>query len=108
ISEGLLDIVPEGHAFLRSPSNDYMPSLEDTFVPPSLVQQYDLREGMTLRGDLRPGREGEVLYCLRTVTEIDGGDPEDARGRTPFKELTPIYPEERFLLEGTPGNPLEM
>src|SRR5690606_36306290 len=70
IADGLLDVVPEGHAFLRSSANDYMPSLEDVFVPPSLVRKYELREGMTLRGELRPAREGEVLFCLRTVAEL--------------------------------------
>jgi len=108
LAEGTVDIVPEGHAFLRFAFNDYMPSLEDVFVPPSLVEAYAIRKGMTVQGLLRARLEGEKMFALQTVEAIDGCDPSDAAGRTPFKELTPIYPEQRILLEGTPDNPLEM
>ena len=108
VTEGVLDIVPEGHAFLRTASSDYMPTAEDIFVPPSLIASAALREGMVVRGTLRAPTEGETMFALSTVEEIDGGDPDDVHGRTPFKELIPIYPEERILLEGTDDNPLEM
>jgi transcription termination factor Rho len=108
VSEGLIDIVEEGHAFLRFPFTDYMPSLEDVFVPPSLVESYNLRPGMWVRGHLRPTRESETLFTLSTVEEIDGGQPSAVEGRTTFKELVPIYPEQRIILEGTEINPLEM
>ena len=108
VAEGTLQIVPEGHAFLRYGQNDYMPSFEDVFVPPSVVEEYALREGMTLRGLLRPNKEDEKLFALQSVETIDGQAPSEARGRTPFKELVPIYPEERILLEGAYDNPLEM
>ena len=108
VAEGLLEIVPEGHAFLRFPHNDYMPSQEDVFVPPSLVKAHHLESGMTVRGELRAPTEEEKYFCLVTVEAVDGGDPVDVESRTPFKELTPIYPEQRILLEGAVDNPLEM
>ena len=107
-TEGVLDIVPEGHAFLRTSSSDYMPTAEDVFVPPSLVASSALREGMIVRGALRVPAENEIMFSLSTVELVDGGEPEDAHGRTPFKELTPIYPEDRIFLEGSDDNPLEM
>jgi transcription termination factor Rho len=107
-TEGVLDIVPEGHAFLRTSSSDYMPTAEDVFFPPSLIASAALREGMIIRGALRVPAEGEIMFALSTIDLVDGGEPEDAHGRTPFKELTPIYPEDRILLEGSEDNPLEM
>ena len=106
--EGTLQVVPEGHAFLRFHFNDYMPSLEDVYVPPSVVEANGLKEGMTVAGLLRAQREDEKLFTLLTVEAIDGDKPSEVQARTPFKELTPIYPIERILLEGTPDNPLEM
>jgi transcription termination factor Rho len=108
IADGTVDIVYEGHVFLRFGFNDYMPSLEDVYVPPSLVEANGLKKGMTVRGLLRPRKENEKLFTLQTVDTIDGGDPADAGTRTPFKELTPVYPDDRIILEGTEVNPLEM
>ena len=108
VTEGVLDLVPEGHAFLRTSSSDYMPTAEDIFIPPSLIASASLRDGMVVRGALRTPAEGETMFALSTVEQIDGEDPEEAHGRTPFKELIPIYPEDRILLEGTDDNPLEM
>ncbi len=108
ITEGVIDIVPEGHAFLRTSSSDYMPTAEDVFIPPSLIASAALKEGMVVRGALRAPLEDETVFALKSVELVDGGDPEEAHGRTPFKELVPIYPEERILLEGSDDNPLEM
>ncbi|MCB9913641.1 MAG: transcription termination factor Rho [Planctomycetes bacterium] len=108
VAEGTLRVVPEGHAFLRFCRNDYMPSHEDVYVPPSVIEEYGLAEGMTVRGHLRPNKEDEKLFVLGDVQTIDEDEPDAARTRTPFKELTPIYPDERILLEGGPDNPLEM
>jgi transcription termination factor Rho len=105
---GLLEITPENHAFLRAPHNSYLASDEDVFVPPSLIQRYGLRTGMTVEGELRPAREGERYFALKAVSAVDGGDPEAVIGRTPFKELVPLYPDQRILLEGAGENPLEM
>jgi transcription termination factor Rho len=77
-------------------------------VPPSLVTRYGLRTGMTVRGSIRPVKEGERYFCLRAIESIDLHPPEEAATRTPFKELVPLYPEQRIVLEGAGDNPLEM
>jgi len=108
MAEGCVQVVQEGHAFLRFAHNDYMTSHEDVYLPPSVVETHGLKQGMTVRGLLRPARESEKLFALQTVEEVDGGKPAEVLSRTPFKELTPIYPIERVILEGTEENPLEM
>ncbi|MEX1025168.1 MAG: transcription termination factor Rho [Planctomycetota bacterium] len=105
---GVLEVVGDGHAFLRSHENSYLGTEEDVFVPQSLIDRYAMRTGMTLEGELRPPQEGERYFALASIRTIDEGKPDDAVGRTPFKELVPLYPEERIILEGAPDNPLEM
>jgi transcription termination factor Rho len=107
-ADGCLEIGEGGHAFLRAGKNSYLATEEDVFVPPSLVQRFGLRTGMTLEGEIRPPREGERYFALKAVQTVDGKDPDLAIGRTPFKELVPLYPQRRLRLEGTPENPLEM
>ena len=77
-------------------------------MPSSLVEENQLERGMVVRGYVRPPAEGERYLCLHTVDQVDLRDPETVRGRPDFKELVPIYPEERIILEGTEENPLEM
>ena len=108
VVEGCLEVTHEGHAFLRQPKNAYLPNEEDVFVPPSLVERFGMRTGMTVEGELRAPREGEKYFGLAALKSIDRKAPEDAIGRTPFKELVPLYPEERILLEGAADNPMEM
>jgi len=98
----------DGHHFLRSSHYDYMPSADDVFVPPSLVQQFGLVPGMTLHGKLRVAKEGEKYLALTEIERIDLHEPAEARARAPFKELVPLYPEARILLEGAKDNPMEM
>ena len=105
---GLLEVSPENHAFLRSAHNAYLASEEDVFVPPSLVQRFALRTGMTVAGELRLPREGEKYFALKSIASVDGGDPDAVLSRTPFKELVPLYPTKRLILEGAGENPLEM
>ena len=106
--EGLLDVGSDGHAFLRSPVYDYLAGQDDIFVPPSVVKEYGMVAGMSVRGRIRPPRESERYFALTEITEIDGHKPDEAKTRAPFKELVPLYPEQRILLEGTDDNPLEM
>ena len=106
--EGCLEVIGDDIAFLRTPHASYLATEEDVFVPRSLVERYGLRTGMTLRGEVRPPQEGERMLCLGTLESVDLHDPDDAALRTPFKELVPLYPEQRFTLEGTQDNPLEM
>ena len=96
------------HHMLRSSCYDYMPAQDDVVIPPSVVQRYALVPGMTVRGRLRPAREGEKHFAVVDIDEIDCHPPEEAKTRAPFKELTPLYPEERIILEGVGDNPLEM
>ncbi len=105
---GVVDVAQSGHFFLRSPAYGYLTVADDVFVPASMVRRFSLAPGMTVRGSLRAAREGEGYLALVEVEEIDFHPPEDAAIRAPFKELTPLYPEERIILEGTEDNPLEM
>ena len=108
IVEGVVDAAQGGHTFLRSRFNDYMPAEDDVFLPHSLIERFGLEKGMTVRGPLRMAKDGEKYLCMWDVSEIDGKDPEEARTRSPFKELIPLYPEQRIMLEGVDDNPLEM
>ena len=96
------------HFMLRASCYDYMPAQDDVVVPASVVARHALVPGMTVRGRLRAPREGEKHFALVEIEEIDCHEPEEAKTRAPFKELTPLYPEERIILEGVGDNPLEM
>ncbi len=106
-ASGTVDL-KDTHAFLRSPHYAYLPSVEDPYLPPSLVKRFGIVPGMTVDGFLRPPLEGERYLALARIEEIDHRPPEEAAVRSPFKELVPLYPERRILLEGTKENPLEM
>jgi transcription termination factor Rho len=108
IAQGCLEVLGDDVAFLRTHHASYLPTEEDVFVPRSLVQGLGLRTGMTLEGPIRPPREGEQQLCLERIESLDGRPPEHLASRTPFKELTPLYPNRRLLLEGTRQNPMEM
>ncbi|MEM1452235.1 MAG: transcription termination factor Rho [Planctomycetota bacterium] len=107
-AEGVLDTQTGGHHWLRIGANDYIPTLEDVYVPASLVERHQLERGMTVRGVIRPPAEGERFLGIHTVESVDLAEPDEVLGRAPFKELVPIYPEERIILEGTKENPMEM
>ena len=107
IAEGVV-AMQASHHMLRSKRYDYMPALDDIVIPPSVVQKFALLPGMTVRGELRAPRESEKHFGLIDISEIDGHDPEEAKTRAPFRELVPLYPEQRIMLEGTTDNPLEM
>jgi transcription termination factor Rho len=98
----------ENCGFLRSSEYDYIPSADDVYVPPSIVQRLGIVPGMSIKGHIRVPKEGERYFAVRDIDEIDLGEPEKARTRAPFKELVPLYPEERIILEGAAENPLEM
>jgi transcription termination factor Rho len=108
VVEGVLDLHAKGHHFLRTRWTDYMPALEDVYVPASLVERFGLVQGMTIRGTLRPNAESERFLCLYEIEAIDHHEPEEALGRPGFKELIPLYPDQRVMLEGTEENPIEM
>jgi transcription termination factor Rho len=108
VAEGVLEVVDDRHAFIRTHHNSYLGTYEDVYVPRSMVERYVLRTGMTLRGQIRPPKEGEAWFCLAWLETVDFHAPEEIASRTPFKELTPLYPEQRLMMEGGGENPLEM
>ncbi|MBE3520234.1 MAG: transcription termination factor Rho [Firmicutes bacterium] len=98
-AEGLLEIMPEGYGFLRPAF--YFPSKDDIYVSPSQIRRFDLRTGDLVSGQVRPPKDTERYYGLLRVEAINGEDPELARERPNFEALTPIFPNERFILETT-------
>ena len=99
---GVLEILPDGYGFLRSPDYSYLPSPDDIYVSPSQIKRFSLRVGDTVDGEVRPPKEGERFFALLRVHTINGRSPETFTDRTGFDYLTPAYPEERLLLETTP------
>ena len=95
---GVLDILPEGYGFLRS---NYLSGPDDIYVSPSQIKRFDLREGDTVSGQIRPPKENENYFALLKVEQVNGEHPERARNRTIFENLTPLYPYERIKLETT-------
>jgi transcription termination factor Rho len=107
-AEGVLDITKENNAFLRSSKYAYLPSGEDPFLPPSLLKALGLQPGMCVAGWLRPPQEGERYLAVGAIEQVDFDEPTKAASRAQFKDLVPLYPEQRIILEGTAENPLEM
>ncbi|MFN8177473.1 MAG: transcription termination factor Rho [bacterium] len=101
-AEGTLEILPEGYGFLRSPDYSYLPGPDDIYVSPSQIKRFDLMTGDTISGQVRAPKEGERYFALLKVEAINFENPEVARKRTLFDNLTPLYPEERIRLEHDP------
>jgi transcription termination factor Rho len=101
-SEGVLEILPEGFGFLRSRSFNYLPCQEDIYVSPSQIRRFDLQTGNVVAGQIRPPKEKERFFALLKVEAVDGEDPEKAKDKTHFDNLTPLFPNKRFILETTP------
>lgn len=98
-SDGVLEILPDGYGFLRSPLSSYMPGPDDVYVSPSQIRRYHLRKGDCVSGQIRPPREGERYFALVRVNEIGFEDPELARHLVLFDNLTPIYPDQQMCME---------
>ncbi len=97
--EGVLETLPDGFGFLRSPDYNYLPGPDDIYVSPSQIRRFNLRTGDTVSGQIRPPKDSERYYALLKVEEVNGDDPEVARDKILFDNLTPLYPEERLVLE---------
>ncbi len=102
--EGVLEILPDGFGFLRSPTYNYLPGPDDIYVSPSQIKRFGLKTGDTVSGQIRPPKEGEKYFALLKVEAINFESPEVARERIHFDNLTPLYPNERIVLETTPDN----
>jgi len=97
---GILDILPEGYGFLRT--SGYLPGDHDVYVSMSQVRRSELRRGDMVRGQVRPPKESEKYAALQKVSGINGKDAESNKGRKDFRDLTPIYPDEKFKMEWKP------
>jgi len=98
-SEGVLEVLPEGFGFLRSQSFNYLSCPEDIYVSPSQIRRFDLQTGNLIAGQIRPPKEKERFFALLKVEAVDGEDPEKAKDKTHFDNLTPLFPNKRFILE---------
>ena len=101
-SEGVLEILPDGYGFLRSPSYNYLPGPDDIYVSPSQIKRFDLRKGDVVSGQVRPPKENERYFALLRVEAVNHENPEMAKTKILFENLTPLYPEERLVLEVDP------
>ncbi len=100
--EGVLEILAEGFGFLRSPNYNYLPCPDDIYVSPSQIRKFDLKTGDTVSGEIRPPKEGEKYFALLKVQAVNFENPEEAKEKVLFDNLTPIYPHEEFNLETKP------
>jgi len=103
-AEGVLEILPEGFGFLRSPDYNYLPGPDDIYVSPSQIRRFDLRTGDTISGQVRPPKEGENYFALVKIDAVNFESPEEARNKIFFDNLTPLYPQSRIKLETTREN----
>ena len=97
--DGVLEVLQDGFGFLRSPEANYLPGPDDIYVSPSQVRRFGLRTGDTVEGEIRSPKEGERYFALLKVTRINFADPAEVRHRINFDNLTPLYPEERMVME---------
>ncbi len=102
--EGVLEILPDGFGFLRAPDANYLPGPDDIYISPSQIRRFNLRTGDTIAGQIRPPKDSERYFALLKVEKVNHEDPEVAREKILFDNLTPLYPEDRIILETTPGN----
>ncbi|MDL1957150.1 MAG: transcription termination factor Rho [Candidatus Desulfofervidus auxilii] len=102
--EGVLEVLPDGFGFLRSSFNNYFPGPDDIYVSPSQIKKFGLRTGDTIKGEIRPPKEGEKYFALLKVESINFEPPEKAKEIVAFDHLTPLFPNEKIQLEYDPKN----
>ena len=103
-SEGVLERLPDGFGFLRAPEYNYLPGPDDIYVSPSQIRKFDLRTGDTISGQIRPPKEGERYFALIKVEAVNFEHPDAAKNKVFFDNLTPLYPNERIIMETTNDN----
>ncbi len=104
VNEGVLEIMQDGYGFLRSADYNYLASPDDIYVSPSQIKLFGLKTGDTVKGHIRPPKEGEKYFALLRVETINGKTTEEIRDRIPFEYLTPLFPEERLNLSTSASN----
>ncbi|MCF4096917.1 transcription termination factor Rho [Maritalea mediterranea] len=97
--EGVVEVLPDGFGFLRSPDANYLPGPDDIYVSPSQIRRFSLRTGDTVEGQIRSPKDGERYFALLKVNSINFEEPDRARHKVNFDNLTPLYPDERFNME---------
>jgi transcription termination factor Rho len=102
--QGVLEILPDGFGFLRAPDANYLPGPDDIYISPSQIRRFNLRTGDTIAGQIRPPKDSERYFALLKVEQINHEDPEVAREKILFDNLTPLYPDERIKLETKADN----
>jgi transcription termination factor Rho len=102
--DGVLEILPDGFGFLRSPNYNYLPSAEDIYVSPAQIRRFDLKKGDSVSGAIRPPKDKEKYFALIKVDKINFQVPEKAKERIHFENLTPLYPSHRLVMETAKDN----
>jgi transcription termination factor Rho len=103
-TQGVLETVPDGYGFLRSPDYNYMPSPDDVYVPGFMIKQNGLKVGDTLKGTIRPPKDNEKYFCMVKLESVNGRTPEEVRDRVAFEHLTPLFPNEKLNLCDDPSH----
>ncbi len=101
---GVLEVLQDGFGFLRAPDYNYLPGPDDIYVSPAQIRRFNLRTGDTVEGVVRPPKEGERYFALLKVSQVNFVSPDKAKNKTLFTNLTPLHPNERFVLEDDPKN----
>ncbi|MTI64925.1 transcription termination factor Rho [Methylophaga sp.] len=104
VTTGVLELLPDGFGFLRSPEDSYVAGPDDVYVSPSQIRRFHLRTGDTIKGKIRPPKDSERYFALVKVEEINYEKPDKSRNKVPFENLTPLFPNERFNLERGNGS----
>jgi transcription termination factor Rho len=102
--EGVLEILQDGFGFLRSASSSYLAGPDDIYVSPSQIRRFSLRKGDKINGKIRPPKDNERYFALLKVNEINDDKPENAKHKILFENLTPLFPNERLILEAGNGS----
>ncbi|MEZ5480984.1 MAG: transcription termination factor Rho [Porticoccaceae bacterium] len=102
--DGVLEILPDGFGFLRSADSSYLAGPDDIYVSPSQIRRFNLRTGDSISGKIRPPKDGERYFAMLKVDEINYDKPENARNKILFENLTPLFPDERMILEAGNGS----
>jgi transcription termination factor Rho len=103
-AEGVLQVLPEGYGFLRSPDYNYLPGQDDIYVSPSQIKRFDLKTGDTVSGQVRPPKDSERYFALLKIEAVNFENPEISKHKTIFDNLTPVYPDKKVRLEVDPNN----